>query len=90
MGLAANDSYLRSMCGVKDGPAKIQDINKAWGLQAGCTHRLSPAAVGMILCTSFWEYQSLPRLRPFSANNCLMSMVLLRKLPAKPIDEAGE
>ena len=79
MGLTANDSHLWSMCGAAER-----------GLQAGCTHRLSPAAVGMVLCTSFWEYQRLLGLRPFSANNSLMSMVLLRKLPAKPIGRGWE
>ena len=49
MGRTANDSHLWNMCGAAEWGRLRQDINKAWVLQPGCTHRLPQAAARMVL-----------------------------------------
>lgn len=86
MGLAANDSHLWNMCGAAEWGRLRQDINKAWVLQPGCTHRFSWAAAGMVLVPASGGTRGTLEFRPFCANNALKKMALLWELLARLIE----
>lgn len=86
MGLAANDSHLWNMCGAAEWGRLRQDINKAWILQPGCTHRLSRAAARLVLVQASGGIGGSPEFKPFGADNALTKMALLGKLLARMIE----
>lgn len=83
MGRTANDSHLWNMCGAAEWGRLRQDINKAWVLQPGCTHRLPQAAARMVLVQASGGIRGSLEFKPFHANDVLAKMALLGKLPAR-------
>ena len=82
MGLPANESHLWNMCGAAEQGWLRQDINKAWVLQAGCTHRLFYAAASVVLVQASGGIRGSSKFRPFCADNARTRMALPGKLLA--------